>query len=413
LYLVVANALLRTRVLRDAISSSSAQFAVSGGSSALLLDYESAYSLLPGRVHVEGLTIRGRDRAVEWRLTLDQADVAISLVALLDRTFRATSVRSSGFTIRARLRLERAKATPEVVAALPPIVGFADPPLVDEGLAAPPLTDANYRLWSVDLLDVDVKKVREVWIHTVRAQGDTRVRGRAFFRPQRQLDVSRATLDANGVDFSYGSQPLARGVRGSFTATVHRVDLQKVDGLAILDQVSYDGRLRGVAIVDSALGLLAPRSNVIFTNFEAPFDARIVLNYGKFAAGTRMTTEAAGARLATEELAGDAVVESEFRIDGDLATITARASALRVFRLGAEQARVASIEATLTGHQRRLTRLLDDAHFNLDIRRAETSNVALWKRFSHRRQLGSSAREWLPPTVMPTARSPTGAVVPR
>jgi hypothetical protein len=59
-YLLVANVLLRTRLLRDTISGSSTPFGIDGTSSGLLFDYQSAYSLLPGRVHLEGVAIRGR-----------------------------------------------------------------------------------------------------------------------------------------------------------------------------------------------------------------------------------------------------------------------------------------------------------------------------------------------------------------
>ncbi|HVR21618.1 MAG TPA: hypothetical protein VMS65_18010, partial [Polyangiaceae bacterium] len=103
LYLLVANVVLRSRLLRDAVSGSSLNFAIRGNSTELLLDYESAYSLFPGRVHVEGLRMRGRERTLEWQLTLDNADVALSLRDLLRRRFHATSVRSSGFSIQLRL----------------------------------------------------------------------------------------------------------------------------------------------------------------------------------------------------------------------------------------------------------------------------------------------------------------------
>ena len=70
-YLVIANVLLRTRLLRNVVSGSSVNFAVMGNATDLRLDYASAYSIVPGRVHVEGLTLRGREQTVEWFLTLD------------------------------------------------------------------------------------------------------------------------------------------------------------------------------------------------------------------------------------------------------------------------------------------------------------------------------------------------------
>src|ERR1700690_4485474 len=272
-YLLAVNVLLRTRLLRNAISGSPLHFAISGTSAALHLDYDSAYSIVPGRVHIDGLTIRGRERTVEWFLSLDHADVAISLVDLLRRRFHATRLRSSGFAIRARLRLEPAEATPEVLAALPPIAGLADPPILDVGPAPPPLTDANYKLWMVDLEDVDVEHVREVWIHTVRSGGDTRVRGRWIFRPGRWLDVGPATVDANGVDVFYGSHPLATGLRGSIAGTVHPFDLRQAKGLAVFDHVSSTGQLGGRAVIAGALRLLEPRSGRALPRGGGPFRA--------------------------------------------------------------------------------------------------------------------------------------------
>jgi hypothetical protein len=378
-YLVIANVLLRTRLLRNAISSSPVSFAIGGNSSDLRLDYASAYSILPGRVHVEGLSIRGRERDVEWFLTLDHADVALSLLDLLKRSFHSRHVRSSGFTIRARLRLDPADATPEVVAALPPIPGFADPPLLDEGPAPPPLTDATYKLWMVDLEDVDVEHVREVWIHTVRSEGDTRVHGRWIFRPQRWLEVGPATVDANGVDVSYGTLPLAIGLRGSIVATVHPFDLREPTGLEVFDHVSSSGQLRGRVNVADALRLLASRSAVRFTRCDAPLDAHVILDHGKLADGTRVRTEATDCEIEADGLAFEAPIRTDVGVDGNLATIDTRVTGLRVSRFRVEQASVASIEATVTSRHLQLAHLFDDARFALEVGGAQTNDLGRWK----------------------------------
>jgi hypothetical protein len=380
-YLIAVNVLLRTRLLRSAISGPSVGFAVSGDSSDLQLDYQSAYSLFPGRVHLEGLTIRGRDRNVEWFLTLDRADVAISLVDLLHHDFHVTRLRSSGFSIRARLRLDRADATPDVVAALPPITGFADPPLRDDGPDTPPLTDAEYNLWTIDLEDVEVDHVREIWIHTVRGAGDTRVRGRWRFHPQRWLDVGPATVEANGVGFSYGDKALATDVRGSFGATVHPFDLRQTPGLAILDQVSYDGELRGRAAFANMIVSLAPRSGIRFDRWEGPFAVHLVLDHGRLADGTHVRTEATDCQIAAESLALDAMIGTEVSVDGGLATIGAQVTGLRVSGLDTERAHVASIAVTVTSRELQLTRLGGDAGFTLEVGGAGTSDISAWQTY--------------------------------
>jgi len=374
-YLVAVNLLLRTRLLRNAISGSPLNFAMDGTSAALHLEYASAYSIVPGRVHIDGLTIRGRERTVEWFLSLDHADVAVSLVDLLRRSFHATRLRSSGFAIRARLRLDPVGATPEVLAALPPIAGLTDPPILDIGPSPPPLTDANYKLWMVDLEDVDVEHVREVWIHTIRSEGDTRVRGRWIFRPGRWLDVGPAVVDAEGVDVSYGEHRLATGLRGSITATVHPFDLREAKGLAIFDHVSSIGQLGGRAIIAGALQLLAPRSGVEFRRWEGPLDAHVILDHGKLGDGTHVRIDAPDCDIQAVGLGFVAPIRTEFSVGRDLATIDNRISGLRVSRLGAEEARVASITAAVTSSHLELAGAFDDARFNLDVGGAESNDV--------------------------------------
>jgi hypothetical protein len=377
-YLVAANVLLRTRLLRNAISGSPVSFAISGQTSDLRLDYASAYSIFPGRVHLDGLTIRGRDQSVEWLLTVDHADVAVSLVDLLHRTFHASRLRASGFTIRARLRLDRAGATPQVVAALPPIAGFADPPLRDAGPRAPPLTDASYNLWTIDLENVDVEHVREVWIHTVRSEGDSHVYGRWLFRPQRWLDVGPASVHVDGVDISYGSHPLATGVRGSFGATVHPFDLRQPKGLEIFENVSTNGQLGGRANVDEALRLLAPGRGVTLTRWEGPFDSHVVLDHGRLADGTRVGIDAKDCAIEANGLAFAAAIRTDLGVEAGVGTVDTRVTGLRVSRSGSEQARITSIAATVTSRHLQIAQAFDDARFALDVTGAETDLVA-WK----------------------------------
>jgi hypothetical protein len=314
-------------------------------------------------------------------LTIDHADVVVSLGDLLRRTFHATRVRSSGFAIRARLRLDRMDTTPALAAALPPIEGFADPPLLDVGPEPPPLTDANYNLWTIHLEDVDVEHVREVWIENVRAVGDTHVAGRWLFRPMRSIDVGPATVEANGVDFSYGDVPLATDVRGSLRATVHPFDVRQVDGLEFLDHVSYDGRLGGHAMVADMLRSLLPRSGVRFTRWEAPFDAHLILDHGTLVDGTRVSVDSTDCEIEAGGLTFRAPIRTDLGVDGDLGTLATRVSDLRVSGADAQQAHAASIAVDVTSRRLRIARPAGDARFILDVDGAGTNDVGAWQRY--------------------------------
>jgi len=380
LYLVAGNILLRTRLLRDAISGSKLGFAFSGSATTLQLNYESAYTLTPGRVHVHGLSIRGRERALEWFVSLDHADVDISLTALLYRVFRATRVQASGLVVRARLRLTHDEATPGVVATLPSIPGLADPPLLDDsGPGPPPLTDAAYNLWSVNLEKVDVEHVREVWIQSGRSEGDTRVRGRWLFRPQRWLDVGPAVVDSNGVDFSYGGLSLVRGLHGSIRATIHPFDIRQTKGLAVLDSISLVGTQHGTLSILHAMNLLAKGSGVTFERGDSPIDATMAVDHGALVPGTRVRSDAVGCAAEAAGLLFDASIRMDLDVDSDGATAKARVSDLVVSSSRVERARAASIVAQVTTHHLRLARAFDDAGFIVDIGGAATNDIAEWK----------------------------------
>ena len=341
-YLVGMNVFLRTRLFRDAITSSSGS---------MLVEYRSAYSLFPGRIHVEGLTIRGRDSSVEWVLLLDRCDFRVSFAALARRRFHASHVNGDGLSLRVRLRKE-ASAAAEEMAALPPVPGFLDPPLKDVGPPPAPLTDANYDLWAIQLDDVDANHVRELWIDTVRYAGDLEIRGRWFFRPLRWLDVGPATIRIQALDVAYGrTEPWLNGAAGELVATVHPFALQDVDGAALLDEVSIDGTVHGTLRTANLLGrLLDPPEGdgpPAVRADDAGIDARVRLDHGVWRSGTLVKLDRLS--IAARSSAGvvEATLTTEARVDdGGTGHLSIEASEFKAV-VGASQTFVRSADVSL------------------------------------------------------------------
>ena len=371
-YLLIANGILRTRILRDGLSNDP---------EARLVDYDTAYSIVPGRVHVEGLTIRARERSVEWLVTLDRADAHISLFDLLRRRFHVTRLRASGVSFRARLRIDPRDTRPEVLAALPPIPGFADPPAVDVGPEAPPLSDAEYKLWSIELEDVQIEHVREVWVHTLRGQGESRVHARWFFRPERWLDMGPATVEVSAMELSYGTVPLAAGVNGTLLATIHPFDVRRDMGLKFFEHVSVDMQLHGRSMTANILRSLELSSDVSFPRGAGPIDGRFVMDHGSVAPGTLVTTEATDSEVDLVGLAVVAPFRAQLGVDGDLASLSGGVSEVRVSRLGVEQVRAASVAATFTSRHREIEHFFGEASFVLDVGGVASDDIGKWKHF--------------------------------
>ena len=367
------NVFLQTRLFRHSISFSPDEFR---------LEYSRAYSTIPGKIYVEGLTIRGSDSAVEWILALDRCTFRVSFLDLLHRRFHAEHVRGDGLSLRVRLKLEGLDAPRDLVNALPPIPGFADPPYRLIGPPRPPLTDADYRLWSVQLDDVDAEHVRELWIHSVRYAGDMRVRGRWLFRPVRWLEVGPARVDVRLLDVTYGGQtPLFTGLRGTVDATVHPFDVREPDGLEILKYVSTRAELAGV--VDSArlFEEIAPAGPFTFVRGSGPVSFRVVVDRGVLRPDTAVSVSSGDTHLLAGAVALDASIAAELRVENDsdppVARVDVDVSGLRMVRHGVELARAAALSIRTTDRDVDLTRpSVQRASFGVELRGLVAPTIA-------------------------------------
>ena len=202
-YAVLLNTVVATPLLRTLVANHLGR--------ALDIQYAHAYSLVPGRVHVTELSLRGADSHVEWLVKIDRASFDVHPFALLHRQFRASRVSARGVGVRVRL-LEGMPA-PEHDSHVPPIPGFSDPPLK---LAGPPVTsvDGKYDLFTIELDGVTARNVYEVWVDTLRFAGDFDVRGRWEFRPLRRLAIGPASVDVARLD-------VARGSDAAFVTAIH------------------------------------------------------------------------------------------------------------------------------------------------------------------------------------------------
>ena len=312
LFAAALNVFIGTRLFRHLIS-------YDPGS--LLVDYERAYSLWPGRIHVEGLVIRGRDRNVEWALELDRCDFQEHFIGLFRHEFHAGPVTCDGLSLRLRQR-KSAWSTSEI-AATSPVPGFSDPALPEPGPLPPPLTDANYNLWSVRLDDVVARHVREIWIDTMRVAGDADVRGRWFFRPIRRLEVGPATIDAHPLEVGDGTvAPLVSEVRGLLHVTVDAVDLRDAPLAAIADHASIAGDVTAKAHTRNILRALSPGTR--FEASDAPVTASVHIDRGVARPGSDATAgpfrvRADSGKLSVEgTLRARAAVDAPDRIHADI-----------------------------------------------------------------------------------------------
>ncbi len=371
-YLVGMNVFVGTHILRSALSADP---------EAMLVDYASAYSWIPGRVHVEGLKIRGSDSNIQWVLGIDKCDFNFSPLDFLHRRFHASHVRGDGLSFRVRLRVD--SATPEHLAALPPVPGFADFPHRKPGPEAPPPTDAEYHLWSIQLDDVDARDVREIWTDTIRYSGNMRVRGRWIFRPMRWLDIGPAVVDAETIDIAYGPRALAGGLQGSIDVTVHPFDVRGHRGLRILEQVSTDLKLKGLLRAGEALDTLAPISGVTFARGDGPIDALIRMDHGVLLDRTHVSFETAETRATSANVVVEGPLRALFEVVAQASSkpvgrVDVRSDGIRLSNQKGAKGSLRSAAVSVASTELALDNAFGDATFATDFHDAETPSLAPW-----------------------------------
>lgn len=250
LYLGAAYVFLSTGRLRSLVNKTPDRTAI---------EYRSASSVWPGRARVKNFRVRDRDVKAEWTFELEDARLSFSVLGLLRRRLHVTSLSGSGATFRARNRLTpREAADPARLAPLPPIPGFPDPPRLQPGERKPPLTG---REWTIRVDDVEIDKLREVWVDAYRYVGDGRLTGAFFLRPKVHAQIVRAELTTEGGRLRTGRDSLAEDVKAAVRCVVDPWNPREFPGSRMLRFVSGEAqataRLADMDLVNRLLGDLA------------------------------------------------------------------------------------------------------------------------------------------------------------
>ncbi len=182
-YLVGVNALLSTGLLETLLSRRPVKFQIG---------WERAWTVIPGRVHVTGFLMQGQARTSQWRFDLDEASVDVHLTVLFLKRFHATRVQGEG----ARLKIRRQRIGGE------PLRKGADLEPVIPGMPQfrPPLEQLQPRPrkrfpWKIQVDDIEVEQVAELWLSTHRIAGNGTIEGDLRMVVGGELEIPRVRLD--------------------------------------------------------------------------------------------------------------------------------------------------------------------------------------------------------------------------
>lgn len=295
-YLLVFN--LTSRLLRNGV----------GTTEVVRVSYSSAWSWYPGQLQAHDVRIVGADSHIQWQLDIETVRFRTTLWELSKKRFHAYGIRAEGATMRIRQTLAPADITPETLEHLPNIAGVADPPRKPL-VPIPPLSDAEYNLWSVRLDDVVAKDVTGIWFNEIRFNGHANIVGSFELQPMRRAWVGPATIDYGGGELRAGSELMFERCSGHVDLTITPFDPRELLDVRELKETRHlsqyvsggaviDGRLTNLRFINRYfLGADAPKwEDGAGTTFA---DVRFVR--GVLQAPGRVVIESELARVTTED----------------------------------------------------------------------------------------------------------------
>lgn len=225
-YLAVANLLLRLWV-PDLLARRPEK---------LVVEWDDAWTLLPGLFHVRGLEIREQNRHVQWHGTLDRGWGIVSLFGLTHEELHLRYLSGRGMEVRLRRRID---THGDPGPGAPPIPGFANPPDPPPEELYPPKPPEGR--WTHRYDRFRVEGCREIWIDRYRFRGEATVRGGFSVRPRSWIEMERVELEGISGRVTIAEDPVATELEGRIGWTVPRFETRDRPNPEMLDLL--DGRV--------------------------------------------------------------------------------------------------------------------------------------------------------------------------
>jgi hypothetical protein len=247
LYLLAANLALSTGLVRHFANEKPEM---------VLLSYDRAWTVWPGRVHVSGLALRFQDYNVQFLLEVEQAQTDIALTDLLSRKFHATRTRVEGVSWRMLHKLK--EASPERFEAFPKIFGFARPAVQDQPEPTERMSQQDIdNQWTVELNDVD-GTVREFWLLEYCYEGRGHVTGAFMLKPETRMWLAPSTLTLEGGTLTAGEHVVASKFSMRAEVAIGNYDIPNMPGSMVLGAISGSARIDTELTDVSAANLYLP-----------------------------------------------------------------------------------------------------------------------------------------------------------
>lgn len=176
--------------------------------SEILIEWERAFSPLPGFVMLKNVSGRIQDGGMQLYFQMPSTHVGVWLPDLLRRKFTTTSIRGTELSFRLRMRRPAKEVLPSHYLTLPPIPGL--PSITRDAVEKPPGTGEP---WHLHLGGISLDHVKEVWIEEYRYAGKARITGGFALVPGRSVEVFPAYVGVEDGAIFLGANRIADALK--------------------------------------------------------------------------------------------------------------------------------------------------------------------------------------------------------
>lgn len=195
--------------------------------------YGSAFSVVPGLVHVKDFQLRIQDSNIQMEIDIKKTSVWVNVFTLFKRTFTASHVKADGVTFHLRFRRAAPEVLPPVLASLAKIDGLDS--IFKKGVEENNQTPSNP--WQIHIPSVALT-LNEVWFEEFLYQGDIKVGGGFYLYPKHFVEVYPSSLEIHNGELQIGKTPFLKTVSGKISAEIKRFIPDNVPGLTLFRNVS-------------------------------------------------------------------------------------------------------------------------------------------------------------------------------
>jgi hypothetical protein len=300
-YVLVANVVLKTGLIERFVNDEPQDLQVS---------FEKAWTIFPGRLHVQNFALRLQDENVQVWLRIPQARLRVKLGELLVRRFHVSDLKAEGLSFRIRGKISALESETRRARAFPPIEGFSDPPLA---LYEPAEAGTGAEKWTIEIEGVDAA-IKELWLFEYRYLGEGRGTGGFRLKPTDRLRVDSSTVELAPGTLTLGEKTVVAGhVGGRVECRVDDFELRNYRGLHVFQRISGKGLLTA-QLADTRFSdvYFGPPAGVAIKDGAGPLALDVQLDHGTLMPGSRLTYDTGAIELQTPpyRFIGDAALEA-------------------------------------------------------------------------------------------------------